>query len=44
MLASYTARDVWEHVAQHNAYHLGQIVVLRQVLGIWPPPAGSYTW
>ena len=44
MLAGYTARDVWEHVAQHNAHHLGQIVVLRQILGIWPPPAGSYTW
>ena len=44
LLASYTARDAWEHVAQHNAHHLGQIVVLRQVLGIWPPPAGSYTW
>jgi uncharacterized damage-inducible protein DinB len=44
ILAGYTARDVWEHVAQHNAHHLGQIVVLRQILGIWPPPAGSYTW
>ena len=44
MLADYTARDVWEHVAQHNAHHLGQVVVLRQILGIWPPPAGSYTW
>lgn len=44
MLAGYTYRDVWEHVAQHNAHHLGQIVVLRQLLGAWPPPAGSYTW
>jgi uncharacterized damage-inducible protein DinB len=44
MLAGYTARDVWEHVAQHNAHHLGQVVTLRQFLGLWPPPAGSYTW
>ncbi len=44
MLAGYTYRDAWEHVAQHNAHHLGQIVVLRQLLSAWPPPAGSYTW
>lgn len=44
LLADYTYRDVWEHVAQHNAHHLGQIVVLRQLLGVWPPPSGSYTW
>lgn len=24
-------------VADHNAYHLGQIVLLRQLLGTWPP-------
>jgi uncharacterized damage-inducible protein DinB len=24
-------------VADHNAYHVGQIVLLRQLLGIWPP-------
>lgn len=24
-------------VADHNAYHLGQIVDLRRALGIWPP-------
>lgn len=44
LLAAYSHRDVWEHVAQHNAHHLGQIVVLRQILGVWPPPSGSYTW
>lgn len=44
LLAGYSYRDVWEHVAQHNAHHLGQIVVLRQILGVWPPPSGSYTW
>ena len=23
-------------VADHNAYHLGQLVLLRRVLGAWP--------
>jgi uncharacterized damage-inducible protein DinB len=43
-LASYTIADVLTHVAMHNAHHLGQVVLLRQQLGLWPPPAGSYTW
>jgi uncharacterized damage-inducible protein DinB len=43
-LATYTVRDVLEHVALHNAHHLGQVVLLRQQLGQWPPPSGSYTW
>jgi uncharacterized damage-inducible protein DinB len=28
-------------LAQHNSYHIGQIVVARQLLGIWPPPKPS---
>ena len=44
LLDGYTARDVWEHVGQHNAHHLGQVVILRQFLGLWPPPAGTFTW
>lgn len=31
-------------LAQHNSYHLGQIIQLRRVLGAWPPPAGGDTW
>jgi hypothetical protein len=26
-------------VADHNAYHLGQLVVVRRCLGAWPPAA-----
>jgi uncharacterized damage-inducible protein DinB len=26
-------------VADHNAYHVGQMVTLRQALGAWQPPA-----
>jgi uncharacterized damage-inducible protein DinB len=43
-LAAYTVRDAIEHIAAHNSHHLGQIVLLRQLLGAWPPPSGSYTW
>ncbi len=43
-LAQYTIRDALVHIAQHNAHHLGQVIVLRQMRGFWPPPAGSYTW
>lgn len=32
------------HAAMHNSHHLGQIVTLRQLLGLWPPQAGSMTW
>ena len=28
-------------VAAHNAYHLGRMVTLRQLLGIWPPELGD---
>jgi len=24
-------------VADHNSYHIGQMVFLRRILGIWPP-------
>ena len=43
-MASYTIGDALTHMAQHNAHHLGQIVTLRQALGMWPPPGGSFTW
>jgi uncharacterized damage-inducible protein DinB len=31
-------------LAAHNAYHFGRIVLLRQLLGAWPPPSGGFTW
>jgi uncharacterized damage-inducible protein DinB len=43
-LARYTVSDALVHVATHNAHHLGQIILLRQVIGRWPPPSGSFTW
>jgi uncharacterized damage-inducible protein DinB len=43
-LAHYTVRDALVHVAQHNSHHLGQVILLRQLMSLWPPPAGSWTW
>jgi uncharacterized damage-inducible protein DinB len=43
-LAHHTIRDALVHVAAHNGHHLGQVITLRQILGTWPPPAGSWTW
>jgi len=31
-------------LALHNAYHLGQVVALRRMLGAWPPPGGGDSW
>jgi uncharacterized damage-inducible protein DinB len=42
--ANYTTADALIHVALHNAHHVGQVITLRQQLGAWPPPAGSWTW
>jgi uncharacterized damage-inducible protein DinB len=32
------------HGAVHSSHHLGQIITIRQLMGLWPPPAGSITW
>lgn len=39
-----TIRDQLESLGAHNAYHLGRIVLLRQLLGAWPPPSGGFRW
>lgn len=31
-------------VVMHNAVHLGQVILLRRMLGAWPPPGGGETW
>ena len=41
---SMTVREQLESLAAHNAYHLGRVVLLRQLLGIWPPPDGGDSW
>jgi uncharacterized damage-inducible protein DinB len=44
LLQHFTTRDALVHVAQHNAYHLGQVVSIRQAMGLWPPAGGGWTW
>lgn len=39
-----TVREQLENGAAHDAYHLGRIVLLRQMMGVWPPVSGGYTW
>ena len=36
--------EMLQTIASHNSYHAGQVVLLRQVLGAWPPPSGGLTW
>jgi uncharacterized damage-inducible protein DinB len=43
-MAHFTVEDLIHEMASHSAHHLGQIITLRQALGLWPPPGGSYTW
>jgi len=37
-------RDQLQSITAHNAYHLGRVVMLRQIFGNWPPPSGGDTW
>jgi uncharacterized damage-inducible protein DinB len=39
-----TVREQLESLGAHNAYHFGRIVLLRQMIGLWPPPSGGDTW
>ncbi len=39
-----TVREQLENLAAHNAYHLGRIVLLRQIFGAWPPASRGFTW
>jgi len=32
-----TKHWAFQMIAQHNSYHLGQIVIIRQLLSDWPP-------
>jgi hypothetical protein len=36
-----TMADELHSLAVHNAYHLGKIVALRQMIGAWPPKGAT---
>lgn len=36
--------DVLQAMASHISYHIGEIMVLRRILGDYPPPSGGDTW
>ena len=38
------AYDLAECPALHSAYHYGQIAMLRQIQGLWPPAGGDDSW
>ena len=40
----YAAGFMLADIGMHNAHHLGQVVLLRQLLGAWPPEGGGVTW
>jgi uncharacterized damage-inducible protein DinB len=42
-LAGTLEAVLWQMVA-HNSYHVGQIAVIRQTLGAWPPLGGGDSW
>jgi uncharacterized damage-inducible protein DinB len=39
-----TVREQLESLGAHNAYHFGRIVLLRQLMGLWPPLSGGDSW
>ncbi len=41
---AYSVRDVLWQTMVHNSYHIGQIAMLRRMLGVWPPRGGGDNW
>jgi uncharacterized damage-inducible protein DinB len=39
-----TLVDVLWQTLVHNSYHVGQIAMLRRLLGAWPPQGGGDSW
>jgi uncharacterized damage-inducible protein DinB len=39
-----TLEAVLMQMAAHNSYHVGQIAMLRRMLGDWPPRGGGDSW
>jgi uncharacterized damage-inducible protein DinB len=39
-----TCLEMLHLIGSHTSYHVGQVALLRQMLGAWPPPSGGVTW
>jgi len=39
-----TLESILYQMVAHNSYHLGQIALMRRVMGAWPPRGGGDTW
>lgn len=39
-----TLESVLCQMVAHNSYHVGQIAMIRRMLGAWPPRGGGDTW
>jgi hypothetical protein len=39
-----TRADMLRAMGNHISYHVGQIALLRRMMGAWPPPGGGDTW
>jgi uncharacterized damage-inducible protein DinB len=39
-----TRLEMLHIIGSHTSYHAGQVTLLRQLLGAWPPPSGGVTW
>ncbi|WP_322907002.1 DinB family protein [Paenibacillus sp. SGZ-1009] len=42
LIPTETIAGFLRNIASHNTYHLGEIVIIRRLLGSWPPPGGGY--
>ena len=44
VVGRFTVEQIVLQIALHNSYHLGQISIYRQLLGIWPPEGSDESW
>jgi uncharacterized damage-inducible protein DinB len=40
----WTRVEIVHATGSHTTYHVGQVALMRQLLGAWPPPSGGLTW
>lgn len=43
-IGAKTRLEMLHALASHASYHAGQVVAVRKLLHVWPPPKGGLTW